>query len=62
MMNHRHSRFVVIPASEPNQNSGYIVYDTLLEQGIGQPHTSMMHGLEMAEHLNLMVPQFTYNK
>ena len=45
-------RFVLIPYNE----SQFVVYDSLLEQPIGQPHASVHKGLDMAMHLNRISP------
>ena len=48
-------RFVIMPdLSQPNT---FIIYDSLLEQQIGQPGP-IQSGLEMISYLNRMTPQF----
>lgn len=49
-------RFVALP-SERNEQS-YVVYDSLLEQSIGYPHSSLQPCMEMASHLNRLMPVF----
>ncbi|MEW9668868.1 hypothetical protein [Ammoniphilus sp. 3BR4] len=49
-------RFVAMP-SEMNEQK-YVVYDSLLEQSIGYSHTSLQPCMEMASHLNRLVPNF----
>ncbi|MBP1931150.1 hypothetical protein [Ammoniphilus resinae] len=49
---HPRDRFVLIPYKE----SQFVVYDSLLEQPIGQPHASIHLGLDMATHLNRNSP------
>jgi len=48
-------RFVIMP--DVNQPNTFIIYDSLLEQQIGQPGP-IQAGLEMISYLNRITPQF----
>jgi hypothetical protein len=50
------NRFFLAPSTE--NPTEFVVYDSLLEQTIGQPHQSVQTAFDMVYHLNRIVPEF----
>lgn len=54
---HSRDRFVLIP-DRSHETQQYLVYDSLLEQAIGQPQATIHSGLDFVSHLNRATQQF----
>lgn len=48
-------RFILLPLTS-NHSKQFVVYDSLLEQSIGYPHSSKKSGQDMVNRLNQMAP------